>query len=202
MVCQPGQVRACYSGPQGTQNVGPCKGGMQTCAQDGKSWGPCAGEVTPAAEGGHCNDGVDNDCNGLTDCKDPACVTAPNCCMMGNVNVDGTIYVHSTDTLYTLDAKNWTLAQVGAFGNGDQMTDVAVTPNGQLYGISFTTLYKIDKATGKATAVGGIPGMGNNSMTFLPDGNLTFECTHGASSHNMYRHCATNTLEPRCAKLR
>ncbi|MHB8872962.1 MAG: MopE-related protein [Myxococcaceae bacterium] len=54
--------RACYSGPPGTEGVGVCQGGTQTCVAG--SYGACAGEVAPSAEG--C-DNQDNDCNGQVD---------------------------------------------------------------------------------------------------------------------------------------
>ncbi|MFH2009062.1 MAG: MopE-related protein [bacterium] len=55
-------IQACYSGPAGTQGVGPCVGGNQTCT--GGAWGVCQGQVTPQAE---VCDNVDNDCDGATD---------------------------------------------------------------------------------------------------------------------------------------
>lgn len=51
--------RKCYSGAKGTENVGVCKGGTQTCTA-GK-WSACAGEVVPSTE---VCDGLDNDCDG------------------------------------------------------------------------------------------------------------------------------------------
>jgi hypothetical protein len=59
----------CYTGPEGTQGVGVCQAGLQTCG-DG-SFGVCVGEGLPSAEG--C-DGLDNDCNGLVD-DGEVCVT-------------------------------------------------------------------------------------------------------------------------------
>lgn len=63
--CNPGDIQACYSGPAGTQGVGPCQGGNQTCNPDGLGFGPCMGEVVPKTEA--C-DGllVDDDCDGVT----------------------------------------------------------------------------------------------------------------------------------------
>lgn len=49
-ICTPQAAKACYSGATGTENVGICKGGMQTCSADGFTWGPCEGETTPAAQ--------------------------------------------------------------------------------------------------------------------------------------------------------
>jgi hypothetical protein len=64
-LCTPGMMQACYDGAPGTQNVGPCKGGMQTCDASGSSWGPCVGEVLPKAE--LCGNAIDDNCNGKTD---------------------------------------------------------------------------------------------------------------------------------------
>lgn len=49
-VCTPDEPRSCYSGPTGTEGVGNCKAGTETCAADGQSWGPCEGEVQPQQE--------------------------------------------------------------------------------------------------------------------------------------------------------
>jgi hypothetical protein len=55
-------TRICYSGPSGTQDVGVCTSGVQTCTDGG--WDFCAGEVTPGDE---ICDGFDNDCDGSSD---------------------------------------------------------------------------------------------------------------------------------------
>jgi hypothetical protein len=60
--CSEETTRPCYSGSAGTQGVGVCHEGVQTCVHGG--WGPCVKEVTPSAE--EC-DGLDNDCNGPVD---------------------------------------------------------------------------------------------------------------------------------------
>lgn len=57
-------VRACYTGPAGTQGVGACRGGEQVC-QSGGFDATCPGEVVPVAE--VCNNGVDDDCDGQVD---------------------------------------------------------------------------------------------------------------------------------------
>lgn len=62
--CQAGSTRACYSGPAGTKGVGLCAEGSQIC-QHGQ-WGPCTGEVLPAAQE-TCFDSKDNNCNNQVD---------------------------------------------------------------------------------------------------------------------------------------
>ncbi|HVY47286.1 MAG TPA: hypothetical protein VHB21_15465 [Minicystis sp.] len=66
-VCTPGDTQPCYDGAMGTKDVGLCHGGTQTCADDGTSWGDCAGEVTPTPE--DCSMRGDEDCDG-TACSD------------------------------------------------------------------------------------------------------------------------------------
>ncbi|KIG17672.1 cell surface protein [Enhygromyxa salina] len=64
-VCEPGEVEACYDGPDDTADVGICVSGSQTCADDGLSWGPCEGAITPQSEDCYTDD-LDENCDGLT----------------------------------------------------------------------------------------------------------------------------------------
>ncbi len=59
----PGISKSCYSGPAGTNNVGSCQSGTQTCQVNG-TWTACSGQVTPISE--ICN-GLDDDCDGMID---------------------------------------------------------------------------------------------------------------------------------------
>ncbi|WP_437756218.1 hypothetical protein [Sorangium sp. So ce1389] len=68
--CVPGSVVACYSGPAGTRDVGLCAAGTQTCRPDGFGYGPCTGEITPAAEA--CATPEDESCDGDPSCPQPA----------------------------------------------------------------------------------------------------------------------------------
>ncbi len=57
MPCRDGHTRPCGS------SVGECEKGVSTCQN--QLWGPCEGGVKATEE--VCNDGLDNDCNGLVD---------------------------------------------------------------------------------------------------------------------------------------
>jgi hypothetical protein len=74
--CTTGQTRSCYTGPSGTENVGACKDGTQTCTNN--QWGTCTGETLPQPE--DCCAPSDLNCNGLKGCYDLfACITAACC---------------------------------------------------------------------------------------------------------------------------
>lgn len=69
-LCEPGETIDCYTGANGTQNVGLCVGGVEVCADDGMSWGlTCEGEVVPQASESCLTPG-DEDCDGHA-CGDP-----------------------------------------------------------------------------------------------------------------------------------
>ncbi|AUX41368.1 hypothetical protein SOCE26_027790 [Sorangium cellulosum] len=63
--CTPGETRACYQGPPGTEGVSPCAPGVSTCRPSGLAWGPCLGQVLPERDA--CADGIDDDCDGTVD---------------------------------------------------------------------------------------------------------------------------------------
>ncbi|WP_437838820.1 MopE-related protein [Sorangium sp. So ce1153] len=63
--CTPGETRACYQGPPGTEGVSPCAPGVSTCRASGLAWGPCLDQVLPELDA--CGDGIDNDCDGVVD---------------------------------------------------------------------------------------------------------------------------------------
>ena len=65
---KPDDTETCgYQGPAGTENNAPCQASFRTCKEDG-TWTICDGEVLPVYESDElCNDGIDNDCNGVAD---------------------------------------------------------------------------------------------------------------------------------------
>lgn len=81
-MCVDGTTQSCYTGPNGTEDVGTCKAGTQTCVNG--MWSSCMGAVVPTNE--TCN-GLDDDCDMSTDeelgvsvCGVGACqATVDNC---------------------------------------------------------------------------------------------------------------------------
>ncbi|MCK6513232.1 hypothetical protein L6R29_25155 [Myxococcota bacterium] len=80
--CKDGDTRPCYTGPPGTQGIGTCSQGTETCASG--AWGACTGDVRPANKEA-CGDNLDNNCNGqvdegcgsCTDAQTRPCYTGP-----------------------------------------------------------------------------------------------------------------------------
>jgi hypothetical protein len=89
--CTGAEIRSCYSGGEGTLNIGQCVAGMQACSNG--MLGPCTNAVTPKAE--TCaNEGADDDCNGIVDNipeRGAACIVATNAgiCRAGTLQCNG-----------------------------------------------------------------------------------------------------------------
>jgi hypothetical protein len=73
--CSPGASAYCYSGPVGTDNHPPCKGGTHLCNADGHGYGACTGEVDPVPE--DCATPADENCDGVVNDAASGCVCNP-----------------------------------------------------------------------------------------------------------------------------
>ena len=77
--CTRGATRPCYTGPAGTQGVGICRPGTQTCIASssgtGTVWSVCTGEQRPNPTE-ICTTSVDDNCNGMVN---EGCTTTPPC---------------------------------------------------------------------------------------------------------------------------
>jgi len=75
------------SGGPTTCGVGVCESSGNLTCSDGAEMDSCSPE-TPTEPGGEtsCNDGLDNDCDGLTDSTDPDCGGGVDCSQIGNKN--------------------------------------------------------------------------------------------------------------------
>ncbi len=97
----------------------------------------------------------------------------------GSVTVTTTIYANTDDSLYTLDPKTHAITLVGKFaGNGtDNITDVAVNGNGEVFVNSQTAVYKAALPSGagsvQLTKLAGINTTGKFfALAFAPAGVL------------------------------
>lgn len=84
------------------------------------------------------------------------------------------MFVHTADTLYRIDGPTFDLEAIGTSGldASEPLNDLAVTPDGDIFAISASRLYRLDGATGAASFVTDVDGATNVAMTFLADGSL------------------------------
>jgi hypothetical protein len=70
----------------------------------------------------------------------------------------------------TVDVATGVATTIGSAGV--VLTDIAFDPSGNLWGVSFTNLYRINKSTGAATNIGSLGLNGNNALVFSSTGIL------------------------------
>lgn len=94
---------------------------------------------------------------------------------MGDGSMPGTTYVyaHTSDTLYKVDPDTLAITMIGAFGwpasvGTDQMTDIAIDKTGQMIGVSFTRVYRIDPGTAQTTLLSSNLAGSFNGLSFVP----------------------------------
>src|SRR5690349_21796055 len=63
------------------------------------------------------------------------------------------IYAHDANTLYRVDPDTYAVTMVGTFDFGafEQMTDLGIDANGNLIGVTFFSVYKVDPTTAHCT---------------------------------------------------
>jgi hypothetical protein len=87
-----------------------------------------------------------------------------------------TVYAHSDYTLYSIDLMTKALTLVGPFNapGNDVITDLAVSPSGEIWVVSHTTLYTADPSNGHVTKIATLSdcGQDNVALTFLPDARM------------------------------
>lgn len=80
------------------------------------------------------------------------------------------VFAHSASDLYAVDPDTFQVSRVGAFAwpyEDEEMTDIALDELGQMVGISFGRLYRIDPETAACTYVADLD-RDFNGLSFLP----------------------------------
>ena len=84
-----------------------------------------------------------------------------------------TIWAHTGTTLYTVDPMTFLLTKIGDFNGPEDMTDLAVTPDGKVYTVSRTGVYSVDQNTGAASKLATLGSTTSAvALTFRLDGKL------------------------------
>lgn len=76
----------------------------------------------------------------------------------------------SSGRLATVDVATGGVNVIGTMG--EVMTDIAFSPTGDLYGVSFTGLYSINSSTAATTLIGNLGIGGANALVFSSSGTL------------------------------
>lgn len=83
------------------------------------------------------------------------------------------VFAHSSDSLYAVNPRTFGVVRVGPFGwppdgNDHRMTDIAVNAQGDIWGITFGALYRVDPMTARCTFVADFDGSTVNGLSFIP----------------------------------
>lgn len=82
------------------------------------------------------------------------------------------VYAHTSTVLYRVDPDTLTVTMVAPFNWGsvgnDSMTDIAIDKNGQMIGISFNRVYRIDPTTAATTLLSSSLDGTFNGLSFVP----------------------------------
>ncbi len=80
------------------------------------------------------------------------------------------IYINEGDRLWSWDPEG-ELVEIGAFTDVTAMTDIAIDPDGALWGCTFDSLYRIDPLTAQTSFVAALP-EALHGLTFVSDGRM------------------------------
>jgi hypothetical protein len=93
------------------------------------------------------------------------------------VALDGVlVYANTSSELYRVDPRSFAISLVGRFAfdesnQNHEMTDIAVNAAGEIWGITFNAIYRIDASNARCTLVSPLEGQ-YNGLSFVPAGVL------------------------------
>jgi hypothetical protein len=88
------------------------------------------------------------------------------------------VFAHSPDALFAVNPRTFGVVRIGPFiwppdGNDHRMTDIAINADGDIWGITFGALYRVDPATARCTYVADFAGAMVNGLSFVPGDEFT-----------------------------
>ncbi|MEO8840266.1 MAG: hypothetical protein ABI591_14740 [Kofleriaceae bacterium] len=91
----------------------------------------------------------------------------------GSGDNGGTVYVyaHTASTLFRVDPDTLAITQIGPFvwpTGSDEMTDIAIDKTGQMIGVSFTSVYRVDPTNAHTTLLSPNLAGSFNGLSFVP----------------------------------
>lgn len=118
---------------------------------------------------------------------------------------DVIVYAHTSSELFRINPRALTLRSVGRFefasdGQDHQMTDIAVNAAGEVWGITFDAIYRIDAATARCTLVSPLQGQ-YNGLTFVPAGVLNPSAEVLVAVEGAGTYYVVNTSDGRVQRL-
>jgi len=83
------------------------------------------------------------------------------------------VYAQTASTLYRVDPDSLAITKIGDFGwpasvGTDQMTDIAIDKNGQMIGVSFSRVYRVDPTNAACVLLSSSLGGTFNGLSFVP----------------------------------
>lgn len=84
------------------------------------------------------------------------------------------IYAHTASTLYRVDPDTYAVTMVGNFDFPafEQMTDLAIDQTGQLIGVSYDAVYRVDATTAHCTQLSSNLARMFNGLSFVPAASI------------------------------
>lgn len=86
------------------------------------------------------------------------------------------VYAHTATTLYKVDPDTLSVTKVADFNWGsvgsDQMTDIAIDKNGQMIGVSFTRVFRVDPSNASTQLLSSSLARSFNGLSFVPADQL------------------------------
>lgn len=158
------------------EKSGQCDDGSKCTKDDVCGFGVCEGTYIGCDDGNSC---TDDSCEAATGCTHSNMVDDSPCapkkvCNVGVCVSAGTLYAHSSSTLYKLELKSKAFSIVGKFTfnkSGGSVTDIALDRGSTLYAVTFSNLFVCKSDTAKCTWLMQLP-TSFNGLTFVHKGTI------------------------------